>query len=61
MYLKKQKKKRIQTYQGTVIRHRAGLNSTITVRRIAKGIGERIFPCIVLILSRLKKLVVSFK
>ena len=39
-------KNRIQTYQGTVIRqHRAGLNSTITVRRIAKGIGvERIFP-----------------
>jgi large subunit ribosomal protein L19 len=56
MLIKEANKKRIQTYQGTVIRqHRAGLNSTITVRRIAKGIGvERIFPCIVLILSRLK-------
>jgi large subunit ribosomal protein L19 len=49
-------KKRIQTYQGTVVRqHRAGLNSTITVRRISKGIGvERIFPCTVLILNQLK-------
>lgn len=39
-------KKRIQAYQGKIIRqHRAGLNSTITVRRISKGIGvERIFP-----------------
>jgi large subunit ribosomal protein L19 len=39
-------KTRIQSYQGVVIsQHRAGLNSTITVRRISKGIGiERIFP-----------------
>ena len=39
-------KKRLQSYQGTIIsQHRAGLNSTITVRRISKGIGvERIFP-----------------
>ena len=39
-------KKRIQSYQGTITsQHRAGLNSTITVRRISKGIGvERIFP-----------------
>jgi large subunit ribosomal protein L19 len=39
-------KTRIQSYQGIVIsQHRAGLNSTITVRRISKGIGiERIFP-----------------
>jgi large subunit ribosomal protein L19 len=39
-------KKRLQSYQGTIIsQHRAGLNSTITVRRISKGVGvARIFP-----------------
>lgn len=39
-------KKRIQSYIGTLInQHNAGLNSTITVRRVSKGIGiERIFP-----------------
>lgn len=39
-------KQRTQSYTGTVIRqHRAGLNSTITVRRLSKGVGvERIFP-----------------
>jgi large subunit ribosomal protein L19 len=38
-------KKRIQSYTGTMISQRkAGLNSTITVRRISKGVGiERIF------------------
>jgi large subunit ribosomal protein L19 len=38
-------KKRVQPYEGVVIaQHRAGLNSTITVRRIFQGIGvERIF------------------
>jgi large subunit ribosomal protein L19 len=38
-------KERVQPYQGTIIaQHRAGLNSTITVRKIFQGIGvERIF------------------
>ena len=38
-------KQRVQNYQGTLIaQHRAGLNSTITVRRVFQGIGrERIF------------------
>src|SRR5690348_16383298 len=46
------KKQRIQPYEGTVIaQHRAGMNTTITVRRIFQGIGvERVFtihsPCI---------------
>jgi large subunit ribosomal protein L19 len=45
-------KERVQPYEGTVIaQHKAGNNSTITVRRIFQGIGvERIFsihsPCI---------------
>ena len=39
-------KKRIQSYNGKIIsKHSAGINSTITVRRVSKGIGiERIFP-----------------
>lgn len=39
-------KQRVQSYTGTLIaQHKAGLNSTITVRRLSKGIGvERIFP-----------------
>lgn len=39
-------KQRVQPYEGTVIsQHRAGINTTITVRRIFQGIGvERIFP-----------------
>ena len=39
-------KKRIQSYSGKIIsKHSAGINSTITVRRLSKGIGiERIFP-----------------
>lgn len=45
-------KERIQPYQGTVIaQHKAGMNTTITVRRIFQGIGvERVFtvhsPCV---------------
>lgn len=48
-------KERVQPYEGTVIaQHKAGNNSTITVRRIFQGIGvERIFsihsPCIKII------------
>jgi len=39
-------KQRVQPYQGVVIaQRRAGLHSTITVRRIFQGVGiERIFP-----------------
>ena len=38
-------KERVQPYEGTVIaQHRAGMNSTITVRRIFQGVGvERVF------------------
>jgi large subunit ribosomal protein L19 len=39
-------KKRVQTYYGTLISyHRAGINSTITLRRIFQSVGiERVFP-----------------
>lgn len=39
-------KKRVQSYTGKIIsKHSAGINSTITVRRLSKGVGiERIFP-----------------
>lgn len=38
-------KQRVQPYEGTVIaRRRAGINTTITVRRVFQGIGvERVF------------------
>lgn len=39
-------KERMQPYEGTVIaQHNAGMNTTITVRRIFQGVGvERILP-----------------
>jgi large subunit ribosomal protein L19 len=39
------KKRRIQSYQGTLISyHKANRNSTITIRRIFQGVGvERVF------------------
>ena len=44
--IKEGERTRLQVYEGTVIsRHRAGIQSTITVRRIFQGIGiERVFP-----------------
>nr|ACQ90790.1 ribosomal protein L19 [Neglectella solitaria] len=46
VFIQEGNKKRIQPYEGIVIaQHRAGINTTITVRRIFQGIGvERIFP-----------------
>lgn len=46
VFIQEGNKKRIQSYTGTLIsQHKAGLNSTITVRRLSKGITiERIFP-----------------
>ena len=39
-------KQRVQPYKGTVIaQHRAGMNYTITVRRLFQGVGvEKVFP-----------------
>lgn len=43
---KSKSKKRTQSYTGTVVAKRgSGLNTTITVRRVSRGVGvERIFP-----------------
>lgn len=45
VYIQEGNKQRVQPYEGTVIsQHKAGSNSTITVRRIFQGIGvERVF------------------
>ena len=45
VYIQEGNKQRVQPYQGTVIaQRRAGLHSTITVRRIFQSVGiERIF------------------
>ena len=45
VYIQEGNKQRVQPYEGTVIsQHKAGVNTTITVRRIFQGIGvERVF------------------
>ena len=45
VYIQEGNKQRLQPYEGTVIsQHKAGVNSTITVRRIFQGVGvERVF------------------
>src|SRR3989338_6985537 len=45
--IKEGEKERIQVFEGQIIaaKHGVGMNATITVRRIASGVGvERIFP-----------------
>ena len=45
VYIQEGNKQRVQPYEGTVIaKHKAGVNTTITVRRIFQGVGvERVF------------------
>ena len=52
VYIQEGNKQRLQPFQGTVIaQHRAGIHTTITVRKIFQGVGvERVFtvhsPCL---------------
>lgn len=52
VYIQEGNKQRLQPYEGTVIsQHKAGIHTTITVRKIFQGIGvERVFtihsPCL---------------
>ena len=52
VYIQEGNKQRLQPYEGTVIsKHKAGINTTITVRKTFQGIGvERVFtvhsPCL---------------
>lgn len=41
-------KYRVQSYRGTLIReHRAGNRSTVTLRKLSRGVGvERVFPVV---------------
>ena len=45
VYIQEGNKQRVQPYEGTVIsQHKAGVNTTITVRKIFQGVGvERVF------------------
>jgi large subunit ribosomal protein L19 len=45
MLIQEGNKQRVQPYEGTVIaKHRAGLGTTVTVRRVFQGVGvERVF------------------
>jgi large subunit ribosomal protein L19 len=52
VYIQEGTKQRLQPFQGTVIaQHRAGIHTTITVRKVFQGVGvERVFtvhsPCL---------------
>lgn len=52
VYIQEGNKQRLQPYEGTVIaQHRAGIHTTITVRKVFQGVGvERVFtihsPCL---------------